>query len=74
MDEDNNIVNLNRRDYISTLSSILEDTSKFKRVNIKEGKALNHLIHMEEPMTHLLKSPDISQKEKTIYIHQVPNK
>ena len=40
VDEDNNIVILNRSDYISTLSSILEDTSKFERVNIKEGKAL----------------------------------
>ena len=68
-DEDNNIVILSRSDYISKLSNILEDTSRFKRVNIKEGKAFNHLIHI----THLLKSTEISQKEKIIYIHQVPN-
>ena len=68
-DDDNNIVILSRSDYISKLSNILEDTSRFKRVNIKEGKALNHLIHI----THLLKSTEISQKEKIIYIHQVPN-
>ena len=43
----NNIVTLNRSDYISKLSKIIEDTSKFKGVNIEEGKALNHLIHTE---------------------------
>ena len=36
---------------------MLEDTSKFKRVNIEEGKALNHLIHMEERIIRLLKNP-----------------
>ena len=44
----NNIVILNRNGYILKLSEILEDTSQFKRVNIEEGRALNHLIHMEE--------------------------
>ena len=44
----NNVVILNRSDYISNLTKILEDTSKFKRVNVEKGKALNHLIHMEE--------------------------
>ena len=64
----NNIVILNRSDYISKLSKILEDTSKFKRVNIEEGKALNHLIHMEERIIRLLKSledqGEICEKEK----------
>ena len=44
----NNTIVLNRSDYVSKLSKIFEDTSKFKRVNIGEGKALNHLIHMKE--------------------------
>ena len=44
----NNVVILNRSDYISNLTKILEDTSKFKRVNVEKGKASNHLIHMEE--------------------------
>ena len=47
---------------------MLEDTSKFKRMNIEEGKALNHLIHMGERIIRLLKSPEgqgeISEKEK----------
>ena len=34
-----------RSDYILKLNRILEDTSKFKRVNIEEGKDLYHLIH-----------------------------
>ena len=67
-DKGNNIVVLSRSDYISELSKILEDTSKFKRVNIEEGKALNHLIHMEERIIRLLKTledqGEISEKER----------
>ena len=36
----NDIVILNRSDYISKLKKILEDTSKCERVNIVEGKVL----------------------------------
>ena len=68
MEKGNNVVILNRSDYISKLSKILEDTSKFKRVNVEEGKALNHLIHMEERIIRLLKSlekqDEISEKER----------
>ena len=67
-DKDNYIIVLNRSDYISKLNKILEDTSKFKGVNIEEGKALNHLIHMGERIIRLLKSledhGEISEKEK----------
>ena len=38
-DKGNNIAILNRCVYISKLSPILEDTSKFKRVNIEEEKS-----------------------------------
>ena len=38
-DKSNNIAILNRCVYISKLSPILEDTSKFKRVNIEEEKS-----------------------------------
>ena len=68
MDKGNNIVVLSRSDYISELSKILEGTSKFKRVNIEEGKALSHLIHMEERIIRLLKTledqGEISEKER----------
>ena len=69
MDKGNKIVILNRSDYVSKLNKILEDASKFKRVNIEEGKALNHLIHMEERIIRLFKSlegpGEISEIEKT---------
>ena len=77
-DKGNNIVILNRSDYISKLSKILEDTSKFIRVNIEEGKALNHLIHMEGQIIPLLKNlkkmkVKFLKKKKMIYIHLVLN-
>ena len=56
MNKGTNVVILNRNDYTSKLSNILEDISKFKRVNAEEGIALNHLIHMEERIIRLLKS------------------
>ena len=68
MDKGNDVLILNRSDYISKLSKILEDTSKFKRMNVKERKALNHLIHMEERIIRLLKSQEdqaeVSEKER----------
>ena len=68
MEKVNNVVTLSRSDCISKLSKILEDTSKFKRVNVEEGKALNHLINMEERIISLLKSledqGEISEKER----------
>ena len=56
MSKGNNVVIFNRSDYISKLSMILEEKSIFKRPNIEEWKALNHLIHMEEGIIRLLKS------------------
>ena len=68
VDKGNNIVILKGSDYISKLSKILEGTSKFKRVNIEEGKALNHLIYMESGIICFLKGlenqGEISEKEK----------
>ena len=54
-DKSNNVI-LDRSDYICKQSKILEDTCKFKWVNVEEGKTLNHLIHMEERIIRLLKS------------------
>ena len=67
-DKGNNGVILNKSDYISKWNKILEDTYTFKRVNVEEGKALNHLIHMQERIIRLLKSledqSEISEKER----------
>ena len=42
--------------YILRLSQILDDTSKFKRLHLMEGKVLNPIIHMEQRIIDLLKS------------------
>ena len=75
-DKGNNIVILNRSDYISKLSKIFEDTSRLKRVNIEERKALNHLIHTEERIVPFFKSlEDQGSKPGVLYgftkIHKV---
>ena len=62
------MLSLTESDSFSKLSKILEDTSKFKRVNVEEGKALNHLIYVEERKISLLKcledQGEISEKEQ----------
>ena len=67
-DKGNNIVILQRSDHISKLSKTLKDTFKFKRVNIKKGKAFNHLIHMRKriicPLKKLEDKGEISEKQK----------
>ena len=67
-DKGNNIIILNRSDYISKPSKVLKNTPKFKRVNIEEQRALNDFIHMEERIIRLLESledqGEISEKEK----------
>ena len=62
---------LSRNHFTSVVSKILENISKFKRVDIEEGKALihlNQLIHIEEQIMHLFKSledqDEISDKGK----------
>ena len=67
VDKGNNVVILNRSDYVSQLSKILEEISKIKRVNVEERKALNHSIYIEERIIRLFKSledqGEISEKE-----------
>ena len=53
--KEGNLIFRNKSDYILKLNKILKDTSKFEWVNIEEGKDLNHLIHMEEGNTYLIK-------------------
>ena len=45
-DEGNTAILLGRKDYISKMKLILANTSKFKKIQIDDSKALNHLIHM----------------------------
>ena len=46
---------LNKNDYVSRLTRILDDTSKFKGFTAKEGKVLNHIFHLGQHIIDLLK-------------------
>lgn len=58
-------------------SKILEDASKFKKVDIEEGKALTRLIPVKDQIIRLPKSlkdqPKISEKEKS-YLYSLSSK
>ena len=45
-----------KNDYISRLNRILDDSSKFTRLHLEEGKVLNHIFHTEQRIIDLLKS------------------
>ena len=55
-DKGKTIAILNKNDYISRLNRILDDTSKFTRLHLEEGKVLNHIFHTEQHIIDLLKS------------------
>ena len=50
------IVILNRKDYICKMKIILYDKSKFQKVYRDHDKTLNHLTHVENPDTVVLKN------------------
>lgn len=58
-------------------SKILEDASKFKKVDIEEGKALTRLIPVKDQIIRLPKSlkdqPKIPEKEKS-YLYSLSSK
>ena len=49
------MVILNRNDYISRMNVILDDSSKFQKLSIDQNKVLNHIVHMENRITDVLK-------------------
>ena len=64
MQQVNNVVVLNRSDFTSKVIRILEEPSRFKRMNIEDGKAYNHLIHRR--MKDLIKK-NIFSRKKDLY-------
>ena len=52
----NAVVILNRKGYVCKIKNILNDKSKFQKVYIDQEKILNHLIHMENRVTDVLKN------------------
>ena len=56
VDKGNTFVILNRKDYVCKMKNILHDSSMFHKVYIDHDKTLNHLIHMENRVTVVLKN------------------
>ena len=54
-DKGNTVVVLNKNDYISKIKVILSDSSKFQKLSIDQNKVLNHIVHMENRITDVLK-------------------
>ena len=49
------VVILNRKDYVCKMKNILHDSSKFHKFYIDHDKILNHLLHMENRVTDVLR-------------------
>ena len=69
-DKGNAVVILNRKDYVCKMKNILNDSSKFDKVYIDHDKILNHLVHMENRVTDVLKN---LRDKKEISIEQYKN-
>ena len=61
-DKGNTVVILNRKDYVCKMKNILNGSSKFHKVYIDHDKILNHLIHMENRVTDVLKILETKRK------------
>ena len=66
-DKGNTLVILNRKDYVWKMKNILNDSSKFHKVSMDHDIILNHLIHMENRVTDVLKN---LRENKEISIEQ----
>ena len=54
-DKGNTVVTVNRKNYVCKMENILNDMSKSQKIYIDHGKISNHLIQMENRVTHVLK-------------------
>ena len=50
------VVILNRKDYVCKMKNSLKDKSKFQKIYIDHERILDHLIHMENRVTDVLKN------------------
>ena len=69
-DKCNTVVMLNRKDYVCKMRNILNDETKFQKVYTDHDKILNHLFHMENRITDVLKN---LRDKKEISIEQYKN-
>ena len=66
VDKSNTIFILNRQDYVCKMKDILNDSSKFYKVYIDHDKILDHLIHMENRVTDILKHLEETKKKSPL--------
>ena len=66
-DKNNTVVILDKCFYISAIVEILNDNSKFSKLNIFAGKEINHIVNLEKRITselELLKDKEIIHKSR----------
>ena len=64
-DKGNTVVILDKCSYISAIEEILNDSSKFSKLDIPAGKEINHIVNLEKRITSelkLLKDKEIIDK------------
>ena len=55
VDKGNTVVILDKCSYISAIEEILNDNSKFSKLDIPAGKEINHIVNLEKRFTSELK-------------------
>ena len=73
-DKGNTVVILDKCSYISAIEEILNDNSKFSKLDIPAGKEINHIVDLEKRITsglELLKDKEIIDKSTYKSIKQV---
>lgn len=53
-DKGNSVVILNKADYVKRMNELLNDTSKFKKVKVKQGNDYNYIINQQLRITKML--------------------
>ena len=67
-DKGNTVVILDKCSYISAIEEILNDNSKFSKLDIPAGKEINHIVNLEKRITSALKlSKDKEIIDKSTY-------
>ena len=64
-DKGNTVVILDKCSYISAIEEILNDNSKFSKLDIPAGKEINHIVNLEKKITselNLFKDKEIIDK------------
>ena len=55
IDEGNSVVVVDKTDYLDKMDSLLNDTWKFEKINLKNDGILNFVINQEKRVDNILK-------------------